>query len=135
MRMKLMIAVPLMMLGVQAFAQTDACTAHPEKCAAVSQDLKDRCANNAAGCEEFKQKISEDCSKAANGCQNAKNRIQANQAAVQSFNAAHPNAAQQESNVGGRMANREENRTERRQKWKENHGGQSTSGSTTTPQQ
>ncbi|MFX7701450.1 hypothetical protein ABTJ88_19735, partial [Acinetobacter baumannii] len=74
-----------------------------------------------------------DCNANPQKCANVKNRLEANKAAVQSYNSANPNAAQQEANAGGRMANREERRTERRQKWKESHGGQS--NGSTTPQQ
>ncbi len=142
MRMKLMIALPLMMLGLQAYAQTggttnppsaDWCAKNPGKCGAVSQDLQSRCANNASGCEEFKQKMQAKCEGDPTKCAAVQNRMQANQATVQNYNSEHPNAAQTESNVGGRMANREGRRTDRRQKWRENHGDQS--GSSTTPQQ
>lgn len=144
MRMKLMIALPLMMLGLQAYAQTggtttpppggqDQCQLHPEACGAVSQDLQDRCKNNPTACEQFKQKMQADCNADPTKCSAVKSRLQANQAAVQNYNSSNPNAAQQESNAGSRMANREGRRTERRQKWKENHGGQS--GGSSTPQQ
>ena len=137
MRMKLMIALPLLMLGVQAHAQTstgttnppsDWCTTHPDKCGAVSQDMQDRCKNNPTGCAQVKQDMQTACTNHPEQCANTKSRLQQNQAAVQSFDAAHPNAATQQSNVGGRMANREERRTDRRQKFRQNNG-------TTTPQQ
>jgi hypothetical protein len=144
MRMKLMIALPLMLLGLQAHAQTstapttgtapvtDACTAHPEACAANAQAMQQRCQANPAACAQVKQNLSTACANHAQGCTDVKNRLQANQAAVQSYNSSNPNAAQQEANAGSRMANREERRAERRQKWAGSQGG--TSG-TTTPQQ
>jgi hypothetical protein len=139
--MKLMIALPLMVLGLQAHAQTstaptgsgpDWCSNHPGECAAMSKDMQDRCNNNPSECAQIKQKLQADCANNAAGCANVKSRLQANQAAVQNFNASNPNAAAVEANAGQRMANREERRTQRRQKFRQ---GQAGSSGSTTPQQ